>query len=403
MKYIARVLDLASLTVRSEQVEAQDLATLRIGLAAQGGRLLSAEPMRRRASVATSLPGSARRPTEVALWCRELKGLVEAGLSVVEALEALAEQQDHGAGERTTNVHRLLLERLQQGRPLSGAMVDVGGFPPLLVAAVRSSEQTSEVARALGTFIRFDDQMAALRRRVTSAALYPALVASLGALVTAFLLIVVFPRFAALYGQLGQEAGPVTQALLALSRQLNAMPWLLPGLALLMVSGLILVLRSGDARQGLMRWALSLRVLDRPVRDFELASFHESLALLVRGGIPLHAALMVCEEVTRDFTRVRTGLVREEVEKGRSVAAAMSAAGLTDPIADRLLRAGERGGDFGSVLGSLAARHAQAFETFVERTTRIVEPLLLLFVALIVGSIVLALYMPIFDMASSIR
>jgi general secretion pathway protein F len=89
--------------------------------------------------------------------------------------------------------------------------------------------------------------------------------------------------------------------------------------------------------------------------------------------------------------------------RGRAVSQAFAAARLTEPVSERLLAVGERSGSFEAVLQTVAARHAQSFSTFVERATRVVEPLLLLVVALVVGGIVVMMYMPIFDIANGIR
>ena len=94
---------------------------------------------------------------------------------------------------------------------------------------------------------------------------------------------------------------------------------------------------------------------------------------------------------------------RATLSRGRSVVAAFGDAGLADPVSARLLAVGERSGNFAVVLQAIAARHAAAFATFIERATRVVEPLLLLVVALIVGGIVLMMYMPIFDIANGAR
>lgn len=406
MDYIARVLDLASLRMREERVTAADPRALEVAVAANGGRLLSARPVRRgwtAGAVSASARPAVMSANEVAVFCRELNGLVGAGLSVVEALEALAVQPAVHRASGPALPYRALLDRLRQGRSLSDAMTDVGGFPLLLVASVRSSEHTSNLTQALEAFLQFEDAVSALRRRVISASLYPAMVAGLGLLVSLFLLWVVVPRFAALYGQIGPGAGTVTMALLEVSRALRAWPWLLP--ATLGALGALAwwSLRNGRWRRVLSALGRHLPVLAQPMRDFSLARLYEALALLVRGGFTVQAALRLCEDVVTPGARSQVQRARAEIERGVGVSQALTVAGLTDPVTERLLRAGERGGDFADLLRHISKRHGTSFATFVERSTRLVEPLLLLAVALVVGSIVVVLYMPIFDIASSVR
>jgi general secretion pathway protein F len=390
---LARCFDPKSMAVAERLLDVPDEAAARALLAGDGMALLSCRPAehaRRRAQA------------PVAVFCRELRSLVGAGLSVVEALEALSEassRQAEGAG-----LHDALLQRLKTGRSLSAAMGDVGGFPQLLVASVRASERTSNLPQALDAYLQFDDAVTRLGRRVVSAALYPAIVAALGVVIGIFLLWVVLPRFAALYAQMGHGAGGITHALVAASRVLRDAPWLMP-VALGSLAALALWLRDRQRWRSLLGWSTRhLPWLRRAWRDFELARQFEALALLVRGGYSVPEGLTLCSSLGGSAAG-HDGLehARRAVESGQSVSRAFAAAGMTDAVTERLLRAGERGGDFAAVLQAIAARHAAAFETFVERATRLVEPLLLLVVALVIGGMVIMLYMPIFDIASSVR
>ena len=126
--------------------------------------------------------------------------------------------------------------------------------------------------------------------------------------------------------------------------------------------------------------------------------------LTLRGGYPLVEALRVCESL-----RLGAGLdpllasARGAIERGSAASHAMAGEGLVDNVGERLLRVGERSGQFEQVLQTLADRHADAFATFVQRATRLVEPLLLLIVAVMVGGIVIMMYMPVFDIANGLH
>lgn len=144
--------------------------------------------------------------------------------------------------------------------------------------------------------------------------------------------------------------------------------------------------------------------LARQWNHFRLAKLYQSLALMFKGGYTLDEALLVCEglglggEVAAGLPRARHAL-----SQGQAVSQAFSEAGLTETVSQRLLAVGERTGNFDAVLQTIADRHADTFTTFIERATRIVEPLLLLLVALVVGGIVVMMYMPIFDIANGVR
>lgn len=406
MRFDVRYLDAAAMLIREQRLDAPDEAALRTRLQNEGKQALAVRPVREWRLGFPAAASARRSVAEVALFCRELRALTGAGLSVVEALDALAAQQGAGTTSMAAgqDVAGLLLARLRAGRSLSSAMADVGGFPPLLVASIQSSERTSNLGDALDAFLRYDEVIGTLRRRVISAALYPMIVVTLGLLIAVFLLWVVIPRFGSLYGQMGQGAGTATAALLGLSSALHQSPWIVPT-ALAVLGALVAWGATGGRAQRALRFLIAhVPALARPARHFELARLFEALALLVKGGFSLHEAFELCRNMAdAPASRQRIVLAQQGIERGVSVSRACAAADLTDEITERLLRASERGGDFGAVLQAISRRHSSAFETFVERATRIVEPVLLLGVALLVGGMVVLLYMPIFDIASAIR
>lgn len=402
--YLVRYFDAASNAMGERSVEAETEAAARSIIERDGAVVMSIVVPSGSSwlGVRRARGSSPAAAGEIALLCRELRAMLGAGLSVVEALDALAVAGSTGVIRKTPA--QALLDRLREGRSLSAAMRDVGGFPSLLVASVQSSERTSNLAEALDAYLRFDDLMAGLRRRVVSAALYPTIVVTLGAGVAVFLLMVVIPRFATLYGELKSGAGGTTQALIQTSLVLRENPWIVPAVVLSLLAAIIYLARRE-------RWKLTLRwIVDampwlrQQVSHFDLARLYESLALLVQGGYTLHEALgMSASASAEGRVTKQVQSAQEAVARGVSVSVALSGAGLTDAFSERLLRAGERGGSFHRVLRAVADRHSRAFETFVERSTRVVEPLLLLLVALVVGGMVVTLYMPVFDIAASVQ
>lgn len=395
MDFEARLFDTATRAVRLQHVQAADERAARALLSESGATVLALSVVRR---TPRPVAGTGAGRPDLAVWCRELRALLQAGLSVVEALDALGAQAGSGS------VHEALLARLREGKALSAAMHDVGGFPPLLVASVRASERTSDLPHALDAYLRFDDMVGGLRRKVVSAALYPALVVGLGALIAVFLLLVVIPRFAALYGESGAGVSAATRGLLAFSAAIASTPWLVPAALTMLALVVFWSATGGRPRRFAARLLEAWPWLGGQVAHFERARLFEALALLVRGGYSLHEALGVCQTLAQSLAgQSRLAQARLRIEQGASASSAFSAAGLTEAVTERLIRAGERGGDFDKVLRAIAERHRVAFETFVERATRVVEPVLLLIVAVMVGSMVVMLYMPVFDIAASVR
>jgi len=397
MRFQARLFDAATATVREVELEADTLQAAQALAREQAGVVLSVQPQR-------ALPGLARRTAaalDIAWWCRELRTLVAAGMTVVEALETLHAQTAAGARHA---VQAALVQHLREGKPLSDAMAATRSFPQVLVAGVRASERTSSLIDALDEYLRYHDMLDRLRKQVVSAAIYPAVVVALGLVITVFLLMFVIPRFSGMYADLQGPVSWTTAALVGLSKLLNQHGALVAtGLAIMGV-GLIAAWQRGWVQQGAARIAAGIGPLQRQIDEFRLAKLYHSLALMFRGGYALDDALAQCAGLGLGG-RLSAGVQQavQALSRGEGVSRAFSAAGLTDHTTVRLLAVGERSGNFDRVLHTIAERHSANFTLFVERATRIVEPLLLMAVALVVGGIVVMMYMPVFDIATSIR
>ncbi len=394
MQFLTRWIAPQQATIAEAVLEAVDEATLRGRLQTEGAVVLSIDRVR----TATVRRGS--KDFDVAWWCRELATLLRAGMSAVEAIETLQLQTTRAGGE----VQVRLLTALHQGHSLSQAMQSAGRFPPVLVASVLASERTSRLADALEDFLEYDRQLKTLRRQALSAAVYPAVVVCVGMLIALFLLTFVMPRFARMYGSFRGEVSWVTQLMLWLSGALtNALPVVIGSAATLIFCAAWMF---SDGR-GLRLWArvvAGVPPLRRAQKDFSRAKLFQALMLTLRGGYSLVEALRVCERLGLGLGMDRALLkARQAIERGEPASQALGHADLVDAVGERLLRVGERGGQFEQVLKTLGERHSEAFATFVQRATRLVEPLLLLVVAVLVGGIVIMMYMPIFDVANGLH
>jgi general secretion pathway protein F len=365
----------------------------------------------------TAPPPLAWKPSELAWWCRELKTLIGAGMTVVEALETLEAQPTTSqttpkAAPKTTPktprqaLQHALLTRLHQGQSLSQAMEGAGGFPPVLLASVRAAERTSGLEGALDDFLKYHELLEALRRRVISAAMYPLLVCGVGFVICTFLLLGVLPRFAGILETSPAAMGGASGLLIRLSGWMSSHTGItLLGVAALAL-GLVGLWRAGHVLRAALGLAQALGPVARALRAFELAQLFQALALLYRGGYPLEEALDVCRraaELRAGDLAARLSICQQALLRGQSVATALEAGALTDTVSRRLLAVGERSGRLDTVLEVIALRHAQTFSDFVDRLMRVLEPLLLLLVAATIGGVVVLMYLPIFDIATGLQ
>lgn len=399
-QFRVRFLQLPENAISEETLMASDEAQLRAALAQQGRTVLrvtrAPTPWRLR------LWGTSAAPApNYPLFCREVRTLLQAGMTVVEAVETLgAREQLEG---RAGSLSAQLLAQLQLGRSLSEALAQLPGTPSVLIAAVRAGERTSNLVQALDDYLRFDGVVAHLRKKVISAAIYPALVSAVGLVISVFLLLVVMPNFASMYDNLRGSGASHASLTITLTHWLGQHRSVVGAALAVLALALVLWVRSGRARAQFAALGAHWPWMRQRVQDFQLAMTYQALALLLKGGYPMTEALEVASQSALSIS-LRQSLLESvrQVEQGGSVSKALASQQLCDEVGRRLMAAAERNGDFHLAADVVSQLHAERFELFVERVTRIVEPLLLLLVALGVGGIVILMYMPVFDMATQL-
>jgi general secretion pathway protein F len=334
------------------------------------------------------------------LFSQELLALLNAGLSIVEGLEALLEKE---ANDAVRSILGRLLSGLREGKRLSVALAEQGDrFPPLYVGIVKAAEGTSDLPRSLGRYVDYQQRIDSVRSRVVSAAIYPCILLVVGGSVAAFLICYVVPKFAAVYQGAGRQLPWMSRLLMDWGQFAASRPTTLlcaagaVGLALA-VSGWQLFARGGAAR------LLALVPGLRPrAHIYELSRLYMTLGMLLEGGITIVAAMETVQAMVSLEVRERLRRARETVEAGTPLSVAFESNGLTTPISLRMLRVGERSGELGAMLTRSAAFYDGEISRWIDRFTRTFEPLLMAAIGIVIGAIVVLLYMPIFDLAQSL-
>jgi general secretion pathway protein F len=376
-------------------VDAQDEARARAHTEARGLYVTHVAPVR-----ALRRPAGSRGRISLVLFSQELLALLKAGLSIVEGLEALVERE---GSARLRGVLERLLAGLREGKRLSsllGEQTDV--FPPLYVGIVRAAEGTSDLPRALQRYVDYQERVDTVRNKLVSAAIYPSILLVVGGGVSAFLITYVVPRFATIYEDTGRALPWMSQMLLDWGRfaAAHGLPMVLATLGT--VTALFMGVRAAIARVGLVSLLGRIPLLGRHLRIYQLSRLYLTLGMLLEGGIPIVAAMeTACGTLSPSM---RDGLLqaRASVTSGESLSAAFLAQDLTTPISLRMLRVGERSGELGAMLTQSAAFYDGEISRWIDRFTRMFEPLLMSAIGVVVGTIVVLLYMPIFDLAGSL-
>ncbi len=387
--------------VQTMNVAAPDAPGARTAVARQGLQVLGCTERTGLTQADSSGQSRRRLGLDIANFSFELASLMAAGLSVTDALHTLAAKEP--AGPRRAALQDVATG-IDEGLPLSAALErHPGRYPALLVATVQASEQTGDLSTSLLRYAEHQQVVKALRDKVVGAAIYPMLLLAVGCLVIVFLVAVVVPKFATLI-ESTRHALPWSSAMLmAWGRFAAKHGWELTAAALVLtalVAGFVRqLLRTG----GKAAWLDAVPFVGPTIRQFRHAQLYRTLGMLVRGGIAVPRALQLGASLLGDADRLRLQRAVQLIYEGRSLSAALQGAQLSDPVATSMLTVAERTGALAEILERIAQFHDASLQRSVNISSRLFEPVLMIFIGLVVGAIVVLMYLPIFDLASSLQ
>ncbi len=327
--------------------------------------------------------------------------LLKAGLSVVEAIETLADRESRSdAKQILVRLHG----QLNNGLSLSAALeAQPAVFPPLYIASVRANEKTGALTEAIERFILYRSQADLMRKRIVGAAIYPAMILGVGSLVIAFLLLYVVPRFSLVFQDLGDRIPLMSRLLLQWGQFAHAHWAGLLGGGVLMVAAVAYALGRPEVRRALGQMIQRIPRVGEAVRVYQLARFYRALGMLQQAGIPIVSALDMVTGLLPPTLHPALAAARRDIGEGRSISAAFESHGLTTAVSLRLLRVAERTGQMGEMLERTAGFHDEDISQSIEWFIRLFEPLLMIAIGIVIGIVVLLMYAPIFELAGSIQ
>jgi len=379
------------------ELSASNASAARELAASQGLRVLALQP------TLAGLFGSApiRSRFSSTLWSVELLSLLDAGLNLVEAIQALTEKASQPDARR---VLEQVLGSMREGMSLSQSLSRLPEhFSPLYIATVRSSEQTGNVKEALSRYIAYEEEIDRVRKKVASALIYPAILACVGGSVLAFLIFYVVPRFARVYEDVSVGLPVFSKALIGVGRAVTQHGWLIG----VLLAGALAAIAYAATDRRVRALALSrlwkVPGLGERIKAYQLARMYRTLGMLLRAGIPFVRAVGMVEALLAEHLRAQLAAARKSIEQGVSLSAALTAATLASPVAVRMLAVGERGGQIGEMLERIARFYDEDTSRFVDWFTRLLEPALMALLGLAVGGVVVLMYMPIFELAGAIQ
>lgn len=380
----------------SLELEAPDESSVRAHKDLRGSTILEIKPLQ------FGLPHF-KQTTKfpVLLFSRELLTLMSAGLSITEVIDLLV------AKERNVT-HRKVLDSLRtalfQGKSLSNAM---SAFPDIFtefyVATISASERSGNLIEALERYVRFQKQADVIKKRVISASVYPALLIVVGGLVSLFLMFYVVPRFSRVYEDIRGDVPFFSRLLLEWGKFVSEHAIVVLGGVAVLTGLAAYWLSQPDSRTWLMQAIQRIPALGERIRLYQLSRLYRTLGMLLRSGIPMVTAIDMAKGLLAEALQTKLASAGQEIREGVTISQAMDKNQLSTMVSSRMLKVGERSGQMGEMMERTSDIMDEELEIWIDWFTKLFEPILMGLIGIVIGLIVVLMYMPIFELASSIQ
>jgi type IV pilus assembly protein PilC len=382
---------------------AENEARLRLELEEKGLYLLSVQGggALKVGGVQLRLPRRRRIPSsEFIIFNQELATLLKAGLPLVQSLDILRKRVPNPTFKAALDD---VYEKVRSGSALSEAFDAQRMFSGVYTASLMAGEKSGSLEQVIRRYVQHIKVLAAVRSKVVSALIYPAVLVCLSIGVVSLIVFKVVPEFAAFYNQEGNGAQlPMsTRVVVAISTTLVGNAGLIVATVVGLVTVGVLWFRQPRARSMLHAWVLKLPYFGPLARKFATAQVSRTLATLLSGGIPLVNALdIAAKSVGNRHIADHLAVVARQVREGGSLAGSLAERGIFPHVAVEMVEVGESTGALADMLNSVADFYDEENETSLTRFSNLIQPMLLIVMGLIIAGLLLSLYMPLFQLSS---
>lgn len=341
------------------------------------------------------------RQSTFLIFNQQFLTLIKAGLPILTSLDLLIKRQrDKSLLQLLENVR----ERVKGGELLSDAFAAQRVFPKMYTTTLMAGEKSGNMEEVLARYITYQRMVQTFRKKLMVSLVYPALLVSVVTLMLVFLITYVVPKFADLFNNLGADLPAVTVFMLSLGLNAQKYGW---AILLFLIVAVVLLLRwkrSDRGAQSIDRFLLSLPLAGEIRLKYQVANFSRILATLLQGGLPLVPAMETAGE-SMSSRQMLNGVTAaaERVREGQSLAHSLETQKLFPDLAVEMLEVGESTGALPAMLSSVAEFYEEDVQTALSAAMALIEPIILIVMAVFVGGILISLYMPIFTLGANVH
>jgi len=374
-------------------IQSNSVSSLKKNIALDGGFLVNSQKI-------FSLQQRVK-PKDFYSFNQEFLTLLRAGLPVVIAFDAIIEKQDKTSFSKILENIR---EDISQGESVTNAFEKYENiFSAIYIATLRSGEASGDVPSAIEEYLEYFERSQQIRQKIKAASVYPAILTLCSIFVVAFLVIFVVPAITGTFAEAGAELPFFTTILLGFSAFVKSY-YLAIIISVILISWAIyMFLKTENGRLLFDTYYLKLPFWGDLSIVYSTSLFTSSLATVLKGGIPLNQALQIAKGLIKNqFFQAGIEKVIQSVEQGSGFTQALKKLDMFPGMALRMMSAGEEGGNLEKVLKDVARFYERDVEAKLTIITSTIEPLLMVLMGFVIGFIMLAMYMPIFQMAGNI-
>lgn len=331
---------------------------------------------------------------DLVVFSRQLSTMVTAGIPLVQGLDILRDQIEH---KDFKGVVRDLGEKIEGGDSLSEALAKHPGvFSHLFVNMVRAGESSGSLDEILDRLATYLEKTASLRRKVKSALVYPTVVTIMAMLISLVLVLKVIPGFESIFSTLKADLPMPTRVLIAFSNLVRHYFIFMVVLGVIIFLGLKAYIKTARGRLVFDRFKLNMLVFGPLFKKVAVSKFTRTLSTLVRSGVPILNALeIVGKTAGNKVVEDAVDDVKDSVREGESIAEPLSRHKVFPPMVVRMTSVGEETGRLEDMLSKIADFYDEQVDAAVAGLTSMIEPLIIAFLGIVIGSIVVAMFLPI--------
>src|SRR6202051_556626 len=333
--------------------------------------------------------------SEFLILNQQFNTLIKAGLPILRALDLLA---DRASSPKLRPVVSQIRDRVREGKSLSEAVTEAGVFSKVYSTAILAGEKSGNLSGVLDFYIAYQKVSTGVRKKILASLVYPVLLIVVATVIVTYLVTFVVPKFAVLYKDLGVELPTSTKLLMALTVDYRFVVLGAVGLLAVLAFGVFLWSKTDEGGATFDRLKFKLPVIGDTLLKFQVAQFSRTLATLLTGGTTLVTALQTASDaLTSRLLRITILRATQMVREGETLHGALASQRVMPEMALDMIEVGESSGALGPMLTSIAEFYEEEVGLRLGALVSIIEPVILIFMGILVAFILISLYLPIFS------